>query len=176
MNNRIKQLREEYLKLSQDAFGDILGVSQRTVSTFESDAKKLTDRNFNAICREFNVNPTWLRDGVGEMFLNPSALDKLAAEYDLTPEETALIKTFAELPAEDRKTIIRLVQNFAQSLGVKLPEQVEDRKPDDQLTAEEKRAIMNAELDAEAAGEKEEQKSLRYTGSSGLRKNRKLSS
>jgi len=170
MNNRIKQLREEHLKLSQDDFGKIIGVSQRTVSTFESDAKKLTDRNFTAICEKFNVNPSWLKDGVGEMFLNPSTLDKLAAEYDLTPEESALIKTFAELPAEDRKTIIRLVKNFAQSLGVKLPD--EERKPDDQLTAEEKRAIMNAELDAEAAGEK----LSRSTGSSGLRKVRKLSS
>lgn len=174
MNNRIKQLREEYLKLSQDAFGDILGVSQRTVSTFESDAKKLTDRNFNAICREFNVNPSWLKDGVGEMFLNPSTLDKLAAEYDLTPDETALIKTFAELPAADRQVIIRLVQNFAHSLGVKLPD--EDRKPDDQLTAAEKLKIATEELNAEAAGEKEEQKSLRSIGSSGLRKSKKLSS
>ena len=147
MNNRIKQLREEYLKLSQDAFGDILGVSQRTVSTFENDAKKLTDRNFNAICEKFNVNPKWLETGEGEMFLNPSTLDKLAAEYDLTPEESALIKTFAELPAEDRK-------------------------PDDQLTVAEKRRIMNEEFDAEEKG----QILSASTGTNGIKRSRKFSS
>jgi len=169
MTDRLKQLRKE-LGLSQAAFAKKLKITPAAVNEIESGRNRLTDRNFTAICEKFNVNPSWLKDGVGEMFLNPSTLDKLAAEYDLTPEESALIKTFAELPAEDRKTIIRLVKNFAQSLGVKLPD--EERKPDDQLTAEEKRAIMNAELDAEAAGEK----LSRSTGSSGLRKVRKLSS
>lgn len=169
MIERLKQLRKK-LKLSQAAFAKVLGLSQSAIGDIESGRNSLNERNFTAICREFNVNPSWLRDGVGEMFLNPSALDKLAAEYDLTPEESALIKTFAELPAADRQVIIRLVKNFAQSLGVKLPD--EGRKPDDQLTAEEKRAIMNSELDAEAAGEK----LSRSIGSSGLRKNKQLSS
>ena len=174
MNNRIKQLREEYLKLSQGAFGDILGVSQRTVSTFESDAKKLTDRNFNAICRGFNVNPTWLRDGVGEMFLNPPSLDRLATEYDLTPEEVALIESFLKLPAADRQVIIRLVRNFAQStLGVNLSKEIDERKPDEKLSVAEKRRIMEEELNAEEKGVT----SLVSTGSSGLysKKSRKNS-
>ena len=175
MNNRIKQLREEYLKLSQDAFGDILGVSQRTVSTFENDAKKLTDRNFNAICEKFNVNPKWLETGEGEMFLNPPTLDKLAVEYDLTTDEVALIKSFIQLPADDRKIIIQLMQNFAKNtLGVPLS-QTEDtilEKSDDELDVDEQLEIVKEELIAQ----KKERTSSAFTGTNGIRKSRKFSS
>ncbi len=172
MTDRLKQLRKE-LKLSQAAFAKKIGVSPAAINEIESGRNKLTERNQKAICREFNVNPEWLKDGEGKMFLPSSSLDRLAAEYDLTPDEVALINSFLKLPTADRQVIIRLVQNFAQStLGVKLPKQAEERKPDHKLTVEEKRRIMNEELDAEAAGEK----LSHSTGSSGLlRRNRKFS-
>ncbi len=173
MIDRLKQLRKE-LKLSQAAFAKSLGLSQSAIGDIESGRNALNERNFNAICREFNVNPTWLRDGVGEMFVTPSALDKLTAEYDLTYEEAILIKEFVELPADDRQAIIRLVQNFAQStLGVKLPEQIILRASDEELTVAEKRRIMEEELNAEEKGGTP----LVSTGSSGLysKKSRKNS-
>lgn len=173
MIDRLKKLRKE-LKLSQAAFAKLLGLSQSAIGDIESGKNALNDRNFNAICREFNVNPTWLRDGVGEMFLNPPSLDRLATEYDLTPEEVALIESFLKLPAADRQVIIRLVRNFAQStLGVNLSKEIDERKPDEELTVAEKRRIVNEELDAEEKGVT----SLVSTGSSGLysKKSRKNS-
>lgn len=164
MIDRLKKLRKE-LKLSQAAFAKLLGLSQSAIGDIESGKNALNDRNFNAICREFNVNPTWLRDGVGEMFLNPPSLDRLATEYDLTPEEVALIESFLKLPAADRQVIIRLVRNFAQStLGVNLSKEIDERKPDEELTVAEKRRIVNEELDAEEKG----QKSSVSTGLNGL--------
>lgn len=169
MNNRIKQIREQ-LNLSQDKFGAAIGLSQRSISTLEKGASNLTDRNFNAICREFNVNPTWLETGEGEMFLPSTSLERLAHEYELTADEMALIKNFVQLPAEDRAVILKLMKNFARdALGVKLPG--EDRKPDDQLTVEEKRRIMNEELDAEEKG----QILSAFTGTSGIKKSRRFS-
>ena len=172
MVDRLKELRK-VLKLSQAAFAEKIGLKQSAIGDIESGKNNLNTRNLNAICREFNVNSEWLKTGEGEMFLPSSSLERLAREYELTADETALIKNFVQLPAEDRAAILKLVKNFARdTLNVPLPE---ERKPDDELTAEEKRRIMNEELDAEAAGEKEGQKSFLSTGTNGIRKSRKLS-
>lgn len=168
MIDRLKQLRKK-LNLSQAAFAKALGLSQSAIGDIESGKNKLKTQNFNAICREFNVNPAWLETGEGEMFMPSSSLEKLAREYELTAEEVALIKNFIQLPAEDRAVILKLMQNFARdTLKVKLPE--EDRKPDDQLTVAEKRRIMNEELDAEEKG----QILSVSIGSNGLKKIRKF--
>jgi hypothetical protein len=41
------------------------------VSDIENSRKNLTERTTKIICDEFNVNYLWLRDGTGEMFVEP---------------------------------------------------------------------------------------------------------
>lgn len=67
MNERVKLLRKS-LQLSQEEFGARLGVTGTGVSRMESGNRKVTDQMSLAICREFNVNRTWLEFGDGEMF------------------------------------------------------------------------------------------------------------
>jgi len=68
MNERIKQLRKA-LDLTQQKFAERLGVKRNTVGQWECGINALTDQVITSICREFNVNEEWLRNGTGEMFL-----------------------------------------------------------------------------------------------------------
>ena len=66
---RIKILRTE-MKMTLEKFGSRLGVGKTAISKIEKGERGLTDQMFISICREFNVNPDWLRDGSGEMFVS----------------------------------------------------------------------------------------------------------
>ena len=65
---RVRLLRKE-LSLTQSDFGKRVGVGKTAISKIEKNENSLTDRMFNSICREFNVNEDWLRSGEGDMFL-----------------------------------------------------------------------------------------------------------
>lgn len=69
MNERIKEIRKK-LDKTQEEFASKLGLSRNFITQIETGAKKPSDRTISDICREFNVNETWLRTGEGEMFLN----------------------------------------------------------------------------------------------------------
>ena len=77
MKDRIKNLRKE-LGLTQQAFADRLGVKRNTVGQWECGKNALTDQTILAICREFNVNEEWLRNGTGTMFIEQTRDEKIA--------------------------------------------------------------------------------------------------
>ena len=68
---RLKLLREN-LSLTQKELSQILMIKQASYSAIETGRRELTDRNISLLCNIFHVNPTWLREGIGEMFLNQS--------------------------------------------------------------------------------------------------------
>ncbi len=69
-NERIKQIRTcERLRLTAEKFGERLGVTRATISAVETGKNHVSDQLRRSICREFNVNENWLRNGEGEMFL-----------------------------------------------------------------------------------------------------------
>ena len=77
INERIRILRKsEQLnadgKMTAEKFAQRLGVGQSAISMIETGANSVTEQMFTAICREFDVNPEWLRDGVGPMFKEPA--------------------------------------------------------------------------------------------------------
>lgn len=76
MNERIKELRKT-LGLTLEKFGERVGVTKVAISLIENNVNSVTDQMFKSICREFNVNEEWLRDGSGEMFIIPE--DETAA-------------------------------------------------------------------------------------------------
>ena len=68
MKDRIKEVRKA-LGLSQTEFGERVGVKQTTIAGYETGAKNPMDAVITSICREFDVNESWLRNGEGEMFI-----------------------------------------------------------------------------------------------------------
>lgn len=79
MKERIKQLRKA-LQLNQTEFGERVGVKQTTIAGYETGAKNPMDAVITSICREFNVNESWLRHGDGEMFIQLTR-DQEIAEF-----------------------------------------------------------------------------------------------
>ena len=148
MHERIRELRK--LKgLNQTEFGAKVGLSQRAVANIEQGSN-LTERNFNAICKAFSVNPDWLRNGVGEMFVETreAMIQEVAEEFGLTPEETILVRTYLELPRESRAGVLEWAKNFAKKLatemGVELPNQ-QAVKSDNELSPDEAADVIRQE-------------------------------
>ncbi len=72
MKDRIKLVRKT-LDLTQQEFADRLGIKRGAIANYEIGRNEPVDSVISLICREFNVNECWLRDGSGEMFFE---LDK----------------------------------------------------------------------------------------------------
>ncbi|MDO4594464.1 MAG: helix-turn-helix transcriptional regulator [Tissierellia bacterium] len=106
MNQRIKQLRKT-LGLSGEKFGERLGVQRAAISNIENGNRNITDQMFKFICREFNVNPQWLKYGEGEMFNKDekSILDSLVDQHHLKGIDIKLLESFIKLDPDKRKVI-----------------------------------------------------------------------
>ena len=98
MNERIKELRKEYLKLTMEKFGERLGVGKSAINKLEKGDNKITEQMFKSICREFNVSEDWLRDGTGEPFVVPE-------------DETAAIITDILIDPDDE--VYQMILNIA---------------------------------------------------------------
>lgn len=76
MKDRIRKLRKEK-ELTQTQFGEKIGVKGNTITNYETGLRTPTDTVINNICKTFNVNEHWLRDGTGEMFVELDVEDQL---------------------------------------------------------------------------------------------------
>ena len=124
MKDRIKAVREHY-HLTMEAFGARIGIKKSSVSLLESGKNDPSERTIKSICREFNVNETWLRTGDGDMFDQdqPSILSRLADEYKLTAREQSALSAFLELSDSDRAAIMRYVDKLVEKFS---PDSVSD--------------------------------------------------
>jgi transcriptional regulator with XRE-family HTH domain len=68
MHSRIKIIRTKN-DMTQDEFGKRIGSARNTIANYETGNRVPSNAVITSICREFNVNETWLRTGEGEMFL-----------------------------------------------------------------------------------------------------------
>lgn len=114
MNTRIKQLRKS-LDFTQQAFAEKIGLKQNSIALIESGKRNISDQAILSICREFNVNEEWLRNGTGEMFkaAPSSALDALAEEYGLSNATYVMVEKFVSLKPEAQETIFNYVREVA---------------------------------------------------------------
>lgn len=77
MNERIKELRKA-LGLTQQEFADRVGIKRNSFANYETGRNTPLDAIIVSICREFNVNETWLRTGEGEMFVKLNRSQEVA--------------------------------------------------------------------------------------------------
>lgn len=105
MNSRIKILRKT-LRLTGETFGSKIGVGRSAISNLEAGNSNPSNQLITSICREFNVNETWLRTGEGEMFNDISReeeitrfVGKLMRNSDDSFKK-ALILALSQLPEE----------------------------------------------------------------------------
>ena len=109
LHERIKELRKNYLHLSQTDFGERLGVSRSVINNIERNVLARPDQKLSLmklICSEFNVNEEWLLNGTEPMFVQPDtfSLDDFVKSKGATGLELEIVKTYFELDPEIRRT------------------------------------------------------------------------
>ncbi|MDE7311061.1 MAG: helix-turn-helix transcriptional regulator [Eubacterium sp.] len=113
MKEHIKKLRKE-LDLTQQKFADKIGVKRNTIAMYEMGKTIPSDQTVKSICREFNVNEEWLRNGIGEMFKEtPSdALDQLAYKYHLSEADYIMVEKFVTMRPEARQLLFHYMKEI----------------------------------------------------------------
>ena len=122
MNDRIRNLRK-YLGLTMEKFGEQLGVGKTAISNIENGNRNVTEQMCKSICREFNVNEDWLRNGTGEMYFIPK--DETAMIFSDLLESTDntfynlildIVKTYQNLKPADQDIIKTICQQLIENI------------------------------------------------------------
>ena len=113
MNSRLKDIRKA-LRLTQKEFAARLGITDSGISRLEKGQNQLTDQLIRAICREYKVNYEYLKNGIGEMFVEvpQTVVDELCAQYDLDEFDRIMIQEYLKMDEASRnvlKTYIRKI-------------------------------------------------------------------
>lgn len=120
MQDRIKEIRKHH-KLTQTEFGERIGVKGNTITGYETGIRSPSDAVIVSICREFNVNETWLRSGIGEPFVPLSREDRItdilskAIDGPSTARDR-LIRALARLPDDAFPLIEQYILDAADSI------------------------------------------------------------
>ena len=113
INDRFKELRKA-LGLSQEEFGNKIGLSKSGISNIESGTRNVTDKHIKLVCSEFPVNEEWLKTGEGEMEKqnSPDVLNQMVDRYGLPRSAYVMIEKFINLPPEGRSAVLNYFHEF----------------------------------------------------------------
>lgn len=113
MNERLKKLRKT-LDMTQQEFADKIGIKRNSLANYETGRNTPIDAIIVSICREFNVNEEWLREGKGDMFIKMTRDQEIVAFIGKTlhSEEDSfkkrLISALSVLDESDWETLEKL--------------------------------------------------------------------
>ena len=166
--DRLKELRKE-LKLSQDEFAKKLNIGRSSIANYESGARAPISSVIALICKTWNVNESWLRNGEGKMFVEVSRNDELQKliENSLKDEDGEIKRRFATAILKlDHKQIEACTKWIKETFDLVEREKTtySDSKDPEQMI-QEKLASYEAELRAEFTSKESQAASL--TGRTG---------
>lgn len=118
---RIKFLRKQHLKLSQERFGEMLGVNRDVINNIERNRLAKPEQKeplYRLICETFHVNYKWLTLGEGEMLVTTkqSFVEKLSAEYGLSYTAQKIIECYLNLDEQQRAAVDDFIKTIAESI------------------------------------------------------------
>ena len=97
--------------MNKSQFAESINVSPQFISAVCTGTKQPSDRTIADICRVYNVNEDWLRDGTGDPFM-PLSREENIAEYvgsinggHITDIEESVIKFMVGTPVEEWETL-----------------------------------------------------------------------
>lgn len=102
LKDRIKLVRQKEGK-NQTEFGAKIGVSGAAVSRWEAGDRAIPDSAIRSICREFNINEKWLREGTEPM----KAENSTAAEIS-----EAVRRVLSDKPESFQSALITVLMRF----------------------------------------------------------------
>ena len=119
---RIRLLRKTHLRMSQESFGDSLGVNRSVIKNMELNLLKRPEQKeplYKLICKSFGVSYDWLMTGQGEMIekTKQSFIEKLSSEYGLSVYAQKIIECYFGLNDEQRDAVDEFIRNVASSVN-----------------------------------------------------------
>ena len=129
---RIRFLRKNTLKMSQEVFAERLGVSRSVIKNIELNALARPDQKlslYKLICSEFNISEEWLLNGTGDMWDNKEAEYSTLIDQIMTGENEFaknIFKTFALFDEKDWEALQAMIEKY---LNVADAEDVPEEKP-----------------------------------------------
>lgn len=107
MKDRLKLLRST-LGLTQEKFAERLNIKRNTVANYEIGRNVPIDAVVSLICKEFDVNEDWLRNGVGKMFRERSPSEEIGYYVEDLLEYDGHGNPFYDMIVEMMKTYVEL--------------------------------------------------------------------
>ncbi len=117
MKDRIKFLRKD-LGLTQEKFAEKLHMKRNTIANYEIGRNEPIDAVISLICREFNVNEDWLRNGKEPIYIELDKENQLMmwAANILKDESDSFkrrfVKMLMELNESDWETLEKICMNL----------------------------------------------------------------
>lgn len=117
MKERIKEIRKKR-NLTQQAFADRLRITRNNVAGYEAGTRNPSDAVISLICREFNVNEDWLRNGTGEIFIERTRDEEITefiGSIQMTGEDSfkkRLISVLANLTEEQWELLADMAEKL----------------------------------------------------------------
>lgn len=111
MIDRIIKIRKQS-GLSQEKFAQKIGLSRNFINQVESGKKNVSDRTISDICREFNINDKWLRNGIG-----PMKTESFSEYIDNIPSDDKdfikeLIEVYKDLDSDSKEALKLLARKM----------------------------------------------------------------
>jgi transcriptional regulator with XRE-family HTH domain len=103
----------EKLGVTQQELAEKIGFTQSYISKILSGAQIPSPRFFDVISHKLCLNPQWLREGAGEMFL---------AANGFSPQDAAMIAKYRLLTEEEKAVIDRMADVLLKKKEEKHPE------------------------------------------------------
>lgn len=153
---RIKYFREKILCISQSKFATKLKISKSNLANIEVGRVSLTDRVISEIAEAYNLNENWIRTGEEPVEKPQSREDEILTFFNKIKDNNNVfakrfILALSKLDIQDWEVLNKLINNYlnASKSETNIDIITKRTKPDHKLTPEEKRKIVNDELDIE---------------------------
>lgn len=121
MNERIKELRKS-LGLSQEEFGELIGLKKSGVCSIESGTRRVTDKHLKLLQKsDYPINVDWIVTGEGSMFLEGNNDDEIQKYVETILKDDTdsfrrnLIKGLCQLSPEGWKALKQLLETLQKS-------------------------------------------------------------
>ena len=110
LEGRLYAIRKDK-KLSQEEFGNRIGISRYAICNYESGIRPVSNQVILAVCREFNVDELWMRNGVGNPYKLKKAgvIEQLIQEYKCTKFEGDFLKTYFQMDENERIKFVECI-------------------------------------------------------------------
>lgn len=125
MKDRIKYLRTEHLKMTQQEFADQLGIKRGAIANYEIGRNEPVDSVISLICYKYNVNEDWLRTGEGDMLVHQTREEEMAAYFgrlmggNCSDIERAIISLMSKATPEDWELVTTFARELAAAMEAK---------------------------------------------------------